>query len=363
MRLSLLASSLVLLTTAIGCAATSEENAADSTGADSTAAACLPTLACDAPPPPPTTTHLWRHWIETPALVTTDATTGLPAVPYHRGRDLFVNPGKPQMIIAHFTYGLANVNLTDEDVDIFVQRDCASGWESLGTATTTTGSAPHASVEGVDDTGGHIFFQIPQDKELGPGRHRVRLIVRGDGSSTDLFLDVVPPKTPIFVTDVDGTLTSSEDVEFAAMLVGAIDGTHPDAPEALKALAAKGYRPLYLTARPEWLVNRTREFLDAHGFPPGIVHTTTSYVGEYGYSGGAATFKTQDLATIAKNEGLTPTFGFGNMPTDSTAYATSIADPQKRIFYQISGAYTGRRINDYSEVLPTIAALPAVCQN
>lgn len=359
MRLAFLASSFLVM--AIGCAATHEETG-ESTGADSTIAACLPTLACAAPPPPAFTPHLWRHWIETPALITTDAITGLPAVPYHRGRDLFINPGKPQTIIAHFTYGLANVNLVDEDVEIYVQRDCTSGWESLGTATTTTKNAPHASVEGIDDSGGHVYFTIPAGKELGPGRHRVRLIVRGDGSSTDLFLDIVPPETPIFVSDVDGTLTSSEDVEYAAVLVGAIDGTHQDAPEALQALAAKGYRPLYLTARPEWLLQRTRDFLDARGFPPGIVHTTASFVGEYGYDGGAASFKTGDLATIAANASLDPTFGFGNMPTDSQAYATAIADPQKRIFYQISGDYTGRRIDSYTELLSGFASLPAVCR-
>lgn len=360
MRFALLGSSLLMMM-AIGCSSTTEDTG-DSNAADSTMAACLPTNACAAPAAPPSTWHLWRHWVETPALITTDAITGGPAVPYHRGRDLFINPGKPQTIIAHFTYGLANVNLVDEDVEVYVQRDCASGWESLGIATTTTSSAPHAPVEGVTDSGGHIFFEIPQDKQLGPGRHRVRLVVRGDQSSTDLFLDIVPPKTPIFVSDVDGTLTSSEDVEFAAMLVGAIDGTHPDAPAALTELAAKGYRPLYLTARPEWLVQRTRDFLDAHGFPPGLVQTTTSYVGEYGTDGGAATFKTQALATIAQNADLDPTFGFGNMPTDSTAYATSIADPQKRIFYQISGAYTGKRIDSYTELLPQFAQLPAVCQ-
>ena len=33
------------------------------------------------------------------------------------------------------------------------------------------------------------------------------------------------------------------------------------------SLAAKGYRPLYLSARPEWLTERTHAFLAFHGFP------------------------------------------------------------------------------------------------
>lgn len=341
-----------------GCSAASDD--VDQSSGDLTALpACLPTLECAPPPPPKTHFHFWRHWIETPAIVTTDPVSGLPSAPNHRGRDLFVNPGAPQMVIAQFAYGLSDVDLEDEDVEIFVQRDCASSWESLGVATTTTGSAPHADVEGIWDHGGRIIFEIPREKQLGPGRHRVRLVVRGDQSWTDLFIDVVPSGTPIFVSDVDGTLTSSENIEYAALLVGVTPATHPQAPEALRALADKGYRPLYLTARPEWLVGRTREFLDAHGFPPGIIHTTASLVGPSSY-GGAAEFKSGDLAQIA-TKGLVPAFGFGNKPTDSEAYGV-IRDPQRRFFYQIDGEFTGRRIESYGDVLPELTQLPAACQ-
>ena len=341
-----------------GCSAHTEDDASQT--ADLATAPCLPTLECAAPPPPPHHWHLWRHWIETPSIVTTDAVTGLPASANHRGRDLFVNPGQPQMIVAQFAYGLSDVDLEDEDVEIFVQRDCASGWESLGYHTTTNGSTPHPDVEGIHDHGGRIMYEIPAEKRLGPGRHRVRLVVRGDGSWTDLFIDVVPPQTPIFVSDVDGTLTSSENVEFADMLVGAIPDTHPAAPEALRALADKGYRPLYLTARPEFLVNRTREFLETHGFPPGIIHTTQSLVGA-GPEGGAAAFKTNDLAQVATH-GLVPAFGFGNRATDSQAY-TVIRDPSHRFFYQITETpFTGRKIDSYQEVLPMFQKLPAMCQ-
>lgn len=341
-----------------GCSANTDDDASQS--ADLSTAPCLQTLECAAPADPPHHWHLWRHWIETPAIVTTDAVTGLPASANHRGRDLFVNPGQPQWIVAQFAYGLSDVDLEDEDVEIFVQRDCASGWESLGYQTTTKGGAPHPDVEGISDHGGRIMYQIPANKQLGPGRHRVRLVVRGDGSSTELFIDVVPPQTPIFVTDVDGTLTSSENIEYAALLVGATPGTHESAPEALRALADKGYRPLYLTARPEFLVNRTREFLDAHGFPPGIIHTTASLLGPKPY-GGADKFKQGDLAQVATH-GLVPAFGFGNRATDSVAYSV-IPDPNHRFFYQITETpYTGRKIDSYAELLPMFDRLPAVCQ-
>lgn len=344
---------------AAGCAASSTEDGAQQTADLTALPACLPTLACAAPADPSVARAAWRHPFQTPAFVLVDPITLLPRAPNHRGRDVFVNPGAPQTIIAHFTYGLVNADLEDEDVEIFVQRECGQGWESLGTATTTSGSAPHADLEGITDEGGHVFFEVPEARRLGPGRHRVRLVVKGDGSSTELFMDVVPPGTPVFVSDVDGTLTSFEHVEYAALLVGATPGTHVGAPEALRTLAAKGYRPFYLTARPEWLTQRTREFLEERGYPPGIIHTTTSFLGASS-QGGAAAFKTAELAML-KAKGLVPTYGFGNKTTDAEAYATAIPEPQNRVFYRLDAAFEGRGIQSYEELLPAFSSHARVC--
>jgi hypothetical protein len=149
----------------------------------------------------PAVTRGWRH----PTQQRIDAALGLRSDPHHRGRDLFLNPGAPQTVIAKLAYGITDADLNDEDVDIFVQRECGASWEKLGTAISTGKGPAHATVEGIEDSGGRVFFEIPADERLGPGRHRIRVIVRGDGSSTDLFLDVVEPNTPIFVSDVDGT--------------------------------------------------------------------------------------------------------------------------------------------------------------
>ncbi len=334
-----------------GCSALADDAEAtnDELNGNGTSA-CLPTLTCGAPELP-FQKRSWRHAIGARATV-------IQGAPHHRGRDLFVNPGAPQTVIGKLTYGLADKDLEDEEVDVFVQRDCASGWEKLGTAITTTDEAPHPTVEGVADTGGRIYFEIPPAKHLGPGKHRIRLVVAGDGTSTDLFIDVVPPKTPVFVSDVDGTLTSSENVEFVKLLTGDLPDTHPGAPEALRALAAKGYRPIYLTARPEWLVQRTRDFLDEHGFPPGIVHTSTTFTGA-GFGASAASFKTNELAMLAE-KGLVPSFGFGNKDSDVSAYATIPQD--HRFLYQLDGDIAGRRIESYTELLPAFGALPAVCK-
>jgi hypothetical protein len=313
---------------------------------------CEPIPACELPPPAPGPAAAWRHDFESPIIV-------LAGDPNHRGRDLFLNPGDPQWIIGKFSYGLIDKDLEDEDVDIYLLRDCAGSWEKLGTATTTRDNQ-HPTVEGVDDSGGRVYFRVPEDKALGVGRHRVHLVVKGDLSTTDLFIQVVPPKTPVFVSDVDGTLTTTETEEFQKLLTGELPGVHADAANAFKLLVKKGYHPLYLTARPEWLVARTREFLKTYGFPPGIVHTTLSLTGALG--GSAATYKSTELEQLA-GKGMIASFGFGNTASDADAYEKSSMLPiHARFYYQFDDTeHGGRRIESYTELIELIEALPSLC--
>jgi len=313
---------------------------------------CQPIPACDAAPPDPGPKLDWNH--------TLSAITAAAGTPNHRGRDLFLNPGEPQWIIGKFAYGLSDKDIKDERVDVYLLRDCGQSWELLG-STHTTEEDQHATVEGVEDSGGHVYLEIPADKALGPGRHRVRLVVRGDLSATDLFIEVVPPGTPMFVSDVDGTLTGTETEEFTALLSGELPDMHSDAPAVFHALVAKGYHPMYLTARPEWLVGRTRQFVDTYGFPPGIVHTTLTLTGATGAS--AATYKTAELAGLTER-GMLPAWAFGNTETDAEAYDSAGVMPiGQRVFYQFNDAiFGGRRIESYTELLAEVEALPSLCE-
>lgn len=323
------------------------------------AGTCEAVPACDAAPPDAGPKLPW----------TNDAPSG---DANHRGRDLLLNPGDPQWIIAKFAYGTITGNpftfdndLEGEQVDIWLLRGCGSKWELLGSAITTNddafGNGPHDPVEGVEDDGGRVYFEIPAAKALGVGRHRVHLVVRGDQSSTELTLQVVPPGTPIVVTDVDGTITESEYIEFEALLAGELPPVHVDAAGVFDILASKGYLPMYLTARPEWLGQRTRDVLAMNGFPPGIVHTTTSDTGAVG--GSASEFKTGELAVL-KKRGMVPAFAFGNTETDAEAYDNGGIQPiDRRVFYQFDDTvFGGRRIESYTELLEEYAKEPdAVC--
>jgi hypothetical protein len=334
-----------------GTGAAGGAGATGSGGSGGGAGTCDPAPACDLAPPDPGAAIEWNH------LESSIATTF--GDPNHRGRDLFLNPGDSQWIIGKFAYGPTDKDIHDEVVDVWLLRDCTT-WEMLGTALTSD-DGDNPTVEGVDDTGGRIFFPIPEAKALGPGMHRVHLVVRGDLSTTDLFIEVVPAGTPVFVSDVDGTLTTSETEEYASLLTGAISPANPGAPEALQTLVDKGYRALYLTARPEWLVGRTREFLDVRGFPRGLVHTTLGLTGALGSD--ASGFKTDELAMLAA-KGMVPEYAFGNTETDAAAYEAGGVDPlDHRVFFQFDDTvYGGRRIESYNDLLSEFEALPPVCQ-
>jgi phosphatidate phosphatase PAH1 len=267
--------------------------------------------------------------------------------------------GAPQILIGKFAYGSADDDLKDEEVDVHVQRGCAGAWEKLGTALTTQDDQ-HVTVEDVPDSGGRIYFEVPAARALPEGRHRVAMVVAGDRTMTDLVVDVVPPKTRFVVSDVDGTLTTSELAEVGAIVTGGAADAHPDAPKVLTKLAAKGYRPFFLTARPDVETARTREFLAERGFPRGIVHTTA---GSSPLTGDAAVaFKNAELGTLQKKGALLH-LGFGNTESDADAYANAALPQNGRIFYRFTDQrHGGRRIEAYKELLGDIDALAPACR-
>ncbi len=272
---------------------------------------------------------------------------------------MFYNPGDPQWVMAKFSYGTLDDDIKGEFVDVYVLRDCGESWEFLGTQTTTK-DGEHGTVEGVDDTGGRIYFEIPPEKALGLGRHRVHLVVKGDLSTTELFINVVPVGAPVIVSDIDGTLTTYETEEFVALAAGSLPAMQKDAAKLFNIFASKGYTPFYMTARPEWLVARTRAFFEQYGFPAGIVHTTLTKSGALGSE--AATYKTNELAMLA-GKGIAPKYAFGNTASDAAAYYNANIDPaEQRVFIQFDDkVHGGRRIEAYTELLAEAEALPAVC--
>lgn len=304
-------------------------------------ALCEPIPQCDAAPP-------------------TIPGQGVPESDLSRGRDMFYVEGEEQWVIAKFTkWGFpADKDIEGSAVHLFLDRGCAGEWEELGIAITTA-EGEHAPVQGVDDSGGRVYYKISQSDELEPGRHRVHGVVEEFWNTVDIIIDVVPASAPIFVSDVDGTLTTSENEEAWDFLLGDIPEANPFAPEALSLLASKGYRPMYLTARPEWLDRRTREFVALRGFPAGIIHTTLTYTGGMGDT--AAAYKSGEFQLL-KDKGLVPTWLFGNKDSDAEAFESTMIPTDHRVLFQFTDAvYGARRIESYQELLAEFEALPDLC--
>ena len=312
---------------------------------------CEPPPACDFPAPAPGPELDWEHF-DTNIIV-------LAGDPQHRVRDMFYVPGETQWLLGKFTYGTIDKDLKDERVDVYVMRECAGEWELLGQAWTTE-EGEHPTVEGVEDSGGWVYFEIPADQALGLGRHRVHMVVRGDASTVDGFIEVVEPGTPIFLSDVDGTLTTFETEEFVDLLLGVTPDANPYAAAALSTLQDKGYHAMYLTARPEFLVERTREFVEVRGFPPGIIHTSLNLDGALGDA--AVDYKTGELDMLAA-KGLIPTWVFGNTESDAEAYENGGIQPlDHRVFLQFDDVHGGRRIESYMELIDAFEAMADLCE-
>lgn len=275
------------------------------------------------------------------------------AAPNHRGLDQLLGVGDEQVIHAKMVYGELDKDLEDEDVDVWVLRGCAGDWEKLGEARTTEDDAPPVK-SGEPSGGGRVRFEIPADKRLGVGLHPVRVIARGDGSAAELDVLVSDGRVALAVSDVDGTLTGSEVEEFEKLVKGELPTAHPDAAEAITALRDRGYLPVYLTARPEWLVNRTRAFLRERGFPSGLVQTTRTKTGFLGTAAG--NWKTLALADLSKHAEIR--FGFGNMPGDAAAYERALPDKSRRLLFQLDDD-RATRFDAYTDLLPMLRAAPA----
>ncbi|CAF1335849.1 unnamed protein product [Adineta steineri] len=172
--------------------------------------------------------------------------------PNHRGNDTMVVDAKPQIVHAKFHYGpIDMVSLANEKINIYVMRSAPYGeWTLLDTVET--------------DTHGRVRYTIPVDKKLPLGLHPVKLVVRGDHTTVDLFLTVLPPKSEAVIFSIDGSFTSSFSVSHHDPKV------RPGAVDVVRYWQDLGYIIIYVTARPDIQQRRVVHWLAQHNFPHGM---------------------------------------------------------------------------------------------
>ncbi|CAH1800392.1 unnamed protein product [Owenia fusiformis] len=173
--------------------------------------------------------------------------------PNHRANDVIVLEDKPQVLVARFMYGpLDMVSLTGEKVDIhIVTRPPDGDWVYFGTEVT--------------DSNGRVTFTVPVDKQLPQGMYPVKIVVRGDHTSVDFYMSVLPPLTESVVFSIDGSFTAS------VSIMGKDPKVRAGAVDIVRHWQELGFLIIYITARPDMQHKRVVAWLAQHNFPHGMV--------------------------------------------------------------------------------------------
>ncbi len=222
--------------------------------------------------------------------------------PRHRGFDLVAAASADtQSIEGWVSYTTADKALEDEDVDVFACREGA--WANLGRART--------------DGEGHFALPLAGDARLPVAMRDLYLSVVGDRTGAGFLAYVAPDDQPLIVSDVDGTLTSSENAFFKTIALGIEPDAQPGAAAAYQDAAARGYQLVYVTARGGRYTGDTRTWLADLGFPRGPVRLSPSFLTLPG--GDTIAYKSSTLTALAG--ALPVVMGIGNRASDITAYA------------------------------------------
>lgn len=229
--------------------------------------------------------------------------------PRHRGIDLIAAEGdENQTLGGKLAYTKSDKDLEDEDVEVFACL--GKRWRSVG-ATRSDGD-------------GRFSVTLTGARRLPVGLTDLYAHVPGDGSGVRFVGYVAAAGERVIVTDIDGTITSSENAVYRALLGGDI-AHQPGAPETL---AASGKTVIYVTARGDQLTELTRQWLIAHGFPKGPMRLAKSAVTLPGKR--TIALKTSTLASLS----VPIAAGIGNRASDIAAYKNAGLTPD-RIFINL----------------------------
>jgi phosphatidate phosphatase PAH1 len=227
----------------------------------------------------------------------------------HRGIDVVAVEGDEfQTVTGKLAYTKTDKDLEDEDVEVFACVERA--WRRIGTSRT--------------DDDGRFTLVLRDAARVPSGMRDLYARVPADNSGVRFLAYVAKPGESVIVTDLDGTITSSENAVIPQMV--GVDVDHqPGAPETL---AQSGKVIVYISARGDQLTEMTRRWLATHGFPKGPIRLAKAMVTLPGKR--TVALKTAEMASIG-----VPIFaGIGNRASDIKAYRNAGLGPD-RIFINL----------------------------
>ncbi|KAL7844563.1 hypothetical protein SRHO_G00231020 [Serrasalmus rhombeus] len=171
----------------------------------------------------------------------------------HRVHDVIATEDGPQTLVGRFMYGpLDMVTLTGEKVDVFLMTQPASGrWVLFDTEVTSSS--------------GRVTYTIPANKRLPVGVYPIKMVVKGDQTSAEAFLTVLPQGMECVVFSIDGSFAAS------VSLMGSDPKVRPGAVDVVRHWQDLGYLIIYITGRPDMQKQRVVSWLSQHNFPQGMV--------------------------------------------------------------------------------------------
>eukprot|EP00659_Diplonema_papillatum_P005252 gene5252-8016_t len=254
------------------------------------AAMTCPDYAAMAPPPLPPQTRAWFRGFGSMLLSKAHSN--------HLVVDQLVNASTTATMVGTFEYGILLTNLKEEEIRVFIFGTGMAQWESLGTYKT--------------NRDGKVFVDVTKPV----GEYTIAMVVAGDLTTVFGYLTVIEPGLQAVLFDIDGTLTKN-DVESALDLFGVKKADAYDyAKDVVLAYKQKAYKVVYLTARPYWFSEETREWMEYMQLPPGHLHHKAT--GNLLDSNTEA-FKTEYIAYLLA-AGLDIVRVYGNADTDIAAY-------------------------------------------
>ncbi|BHF66777.1 Membrane-associated phosphatidylinositol transfer protein 2 [Sparganum proliferum] len=175
--------------------------------------------------------------------------------PNHRANDVIVLEGQPQTIAARFAFGSLDLSsLTNDKVEVFARP------QSLGSSTSWTSLGSEST-----DANGRLTFTIPEDRRLGVGMHRLRLVAASDAEHPlELTAAIVPPGADVVISSIDGSFAAS------LSIMGKDPKVRPGSVDIMRHWQALGYLLIYMSARPDMQHKQVSIWLAQHNFPTGL---------------------------------------------------------------------------------------------
>ncbi|XP_059046300.1 protein retinal degeneration B [Achroia grisella] len=233
----------------------------------------------------------------------------------HRANDVIVKENTPQTFIARFMYGpLDMITLTGEKVDIYMMKDPPAGeWTLMSTAVT--------------DKTGRVIYTLSDKQSVGCGIYPVKAVVRGDHTSCNFHLSVVPPQTECVVFSIDGSFTASVSV------TGRDPKVRAGAVDVVRFWQDLGYLILYITGRPDMQQRKVVSWLAEHNFPHGLVFFSD------GFSTDPLGHKAAHLNSLINDHGIILYAAYGSGKDISVYHHCGLSPKQIYAIGRISKKY------------------------